>query len=162
MTDMSGRHIVCFGNPLHGDDGFGSAVFDALQSRTLPEDVRLVDGGTSSLSAINLFEDCSYAILVDAIKCDQNLGEVRWLDVSSVADKQSNPLSSHALGIPAILEGIRILEEEGEASPELDILTCNISTPTQFKFELSPAVENAIETAVEQILLKLKGRENDL
>ena len=31
MSDIDSLRILCFGNPLHGDDGFGPAVAMALR-----------------------------------------------------------------------------------------------------------------------------------
>jgi len=35
-------HVICFGNELHGDDGFGPAVHAHLAAAPLPAHVRLM------------------------------------------------------------------------------------------------------------------------
>ena len=60
------RHVICFGNELHGDDGFGAAVHRRLAAMPLPADARLFEAGTRGLDALGLFEGCAEAILVDA------------------------------------------------------------------------------------------------
>lgn len=163
MTDMCNTHIICFGNPLHGDDGFGHAVYCALQDKLLPENTRLLDGGTSSLNALNLFDECDYAIVVDAHQSDQEQGTLLWSEPECFASQtHQDEISSHGLGVGSILKGLEILGEDGEKTPKLDILTCSIAVPKTFKLELSKPVQASIGKAVEQILKKLAGGPNDV
>ena len=157
MTDMSARHIICFGNPLHGDDGFGTAVCEALQRQELPEGTKVMDGGTSSLSALNLFDGCSRAIIVDAMEDADDPGRLSWFDVDAFESlSDGNRMSSHGLGVTSILQGLRILQEEGAPVPELEILTCSVEKPESFRMDLSPAVANAVPIAIDQIMDKLR------
>lgn len=59
--------IICLGNPLHGDDGFGFHVFQCLKQKTLPENVELIDGRTAGLALLPLFKNCERIIVVDVI-----------------------------------------------------------------------------------------------
>jgi hydrogenase maturation protease len=158
MTDMSVRHIICFGNPLHGDDGFGTAVFYALCDYDLPHDIRVLDGGTSSLSALNLFEACSYAIIVDAVHKDKPQRKLNWFKPDQfMVHNDDMHLSSHGLGVGSVLKGLKILEEDGEKIPDLDILTCEIELPTAFQMRLSEPVAAMVGQAVDQIMQRLQG-----
>ncbi len=40
--------VVGCGNPLFGDDGFGPAVVEEMQKLTLPDNIKVVDGGLGS------------------------------------------------------------------------------------------------------------------
>ncbi|MDV7338364.1 hydrogenase maturation protease [Terasakiella sp. A23] len=158
MTDRTTTHIICFGNPLHGDDGFGQSVYERLAEWSLPDHIRLIDGGTSSLSALNYFEDCDRAIVIDSFYDDRSVGQVKWMTTSDLSDlRDENEMSSHGLGVGSILQGLKIIEEEGEIVPSLDVLTCSIRQPEIFKMELSGPVEKAVGSAVDKVLMKLKG-----
>ena len=163
MNTVCDTHIICFGNPLHGDDGFGSAVFDRLKGENLPSNVRLFDGGTSSLSALNLFDHCKRAIVIDAVQSSRQVGSLAWDDEESFKIGQmTDEMSSHGLGVASILKGLDILHEDGSHKPDVDILTCSIDLPTTFKMELSPSIESVITDAVSEILQKLKQGDHDL
>lgn len=65
--DTTMRQVIVFGNPLHGDDGFGPAVYARLAAAALPADVRLIDAGTRGLDALALFEVDITTIVVDVL-----------------------------------------------------------------------------------------------
>ena len=61
------RQILCFGNPLHGDDGFGDRRLREGSPLPLPDDLRLIEAGAAGLAALALFQDCDEVIIVDAV-----------------------------------------------------------------------------------------------
>ena len=56
-------HVICFGNELHGDDGFGPAVHARLAAAPVPEHVRLLRADIAGLAAIGCFEQSVIASL---------------------------------------------------------------------------------------------------
>jgi hydrogenase maturation protease len=69
--------LVALGNPLSGDDGFGSRVLERLQGGAvdLPPGVSLVDAGTDLLNHIESFTGYGHVVLIDAIlDPEQKLG----------------------------------------------------------------------------------------
>ena len=63
---MPKRHVLCFGNELHGDDGFGIGVYAQLNQLEWPNDVELFNAGIAGLDALRFLQDCRQAVLVDA------------------------------------------------------------------------------------------------
>ena len=61
--------LVALGNPLSGDDGFGSRVLERLQGPAVdfPPEVTLVDAGTDLLNHIETFAGYDHIVLIDAI-----------------------------------------------------------------------------------------------
>jgi hydrogenase maturation protease len=103
------RHVICFGNPLHGDDGFGSAVYSCLsQTAGLPADVRIFDAGTCGLNALSLFENCQEAILIDALEPNGQPGHISQPDAQSFLGDSSWPL--HALDVGYLLKALSALD----------------------------------------------------
>ncbi|SCA58256.1 Hydrogenase maturation protease [Candidatus Terasakiella magnetica] len=153
MHKNAHTHIICFGNPLHGDDGFGTAVFKALSQQDLGTDVKLMDGGTSSLSALNLFEGCEQAIVVDALKDDTGTVGLSWHSAEHFkAQTHAGEISSHGLGVGAILQGLDILAEDQKVVEDIKVLTCTVASPKTFKMELSAEVGAKVDEAVGLIL----------
>jgi hydrogenase maturation protease len=87
--------VVCFGNVLHGDDGFGQHVLRRLHERG---DVAAVDAGTAGLSALPYFEGCVKAVLVDAVRTGARIGTVHRL-VPSDLESPGGEMSLHDLGV---------------------------------------------------------------
>lgn len=77
----SGVMVLGIGNVLHGDDGFGTHVIDALRHRCADKpscaDARLRDGGTIGLALLPEIEQASALIVVDAAEIGARPGTVR-------------------------------------------------------------------------------------
>jgi hydrogenase maturation protease len=59
--------IIGLGNPLSGDDGFGSRVLDLLEKTDFHPDVDFKDDPTDLLGIIDNFADYDRVLLIDAI-----------------------------------------------------------------------------------------------
>ncbi len=59
--------VLALGNPLAGDDGFGSLVLEQLQRAALPPAILLQDASTDLLSRIADFPEYSQVVLIDTI-----------------------------------------------------------------------------------------------
>lgn len=59
--------IFGLGNPLMGDDGVGIAVIRALENKSIPENVSIIDIGTSGFNLLHVLNDFDAAIIVDAV-----------------------------------------------------------------------------------------------
>lgn len=144
---MAARHIVCFGNPWHGDDGFGIRVYEQLRQRDWPEDVRVYEAGISGLEALRHLETCELAILVDALAGDGPVGAVRVLRPQDLAAGYP-PRSSHELGLAYLLQALPVIREP---MPELWIVGAEVAQLAAFTPGLSPAVEQAVIVSVRVI-----------
>jgi hydrogenase maturation protease len=68
--------IIGLGNPLSGDDGFGSRVLVLLEQTALPPNVELKDAHTDLLGHIDNFAECDRILLIDAVlDPDKKLGQ---------------------------------------------------------------------------------------
>jgi hydrogenase maturation protease len=100
-------HVVCFGNPWHGDDGFGHHVFRRLHEfGALPPAVELFDAGVAGLNALPYFEHCSKAVMVDAVRVGAPVGTVHRL-LPDELDPPGGELSLHELGVTSLQAGSR-------------------------------------------------------
>ena len=61
-------HIICFGNALHGDDGFGPTVYTHLGETALPPGVRLFCADTAGVGALALASDAALAALAARVE----------------------------------------------------------------------------------------------
>jgi hydrogenase maturation protease len=144
---MGMRHIICFGNELHGDDGFGVRIYAELCRLTWPKDVEVFNAGIAGLNALRFLEDCSQAILVDALANFGNIGEVFVLRPEELADRQQQ-LTGHGLGLPYLLEALKVIRE---SLPDILIVGVEIAAVTPFSLGLSDKTEQAIPETVQLI-----------
>ena len=141
------RHIICFGNELHGDDSFGIRIYTQLCRLTWPKDVEVFNAGIAGLNALRLLEDCRQAILVDALANFGNIGEVCLLRAEDLAARPEQ-LSGHGLGLPYLLEALKIIRDP---LPDILIVGVEILAVTPFSPGLSGSTEQAVDKTVQLI-----------
>lgn len=137
------RHIVCFGNPLHGDDGFGYAVYRRLIALPLPDNVRAFDAGTPGPAALALFQGCDEVVIVDAIRADDAPATLCHVLPEALAD-DATP-AGHGVGVAYLLKALAALPEP---MPRIRIVAAPCAAPTPFRPGLSAAVDQMVDEAV--------------
>ncbi len=127
-------HVICTGNPLHGDDAFGSLVYRNLSEMNLPECVRIFDGGTGGLKILPLMEHADVILIVDAAEkkddgTDSDLKLILCTDDSGnlIPAFDSFALRSlstglHGSGPLSVLAHLKIIQNESMKHPVIYIL----------------------------------------
>lgn len=142
------RHIICFGNELHGDDGFGVAVFNQLVQYSWPQDIQIFNAGITGLNALNLLATCQQAILVDALINFGQVGTVYQLRPDELAANHHPELSSHGLGLPYLLAALKTIREP---MPDIVIIGVEIASVQLFWQGLTDQTTLAVEKTVQLI-----------
>ena len=143
------------GNVLLGDDGVGPYVVRLLESRyDFGDDVEVVDLGTPALDLLHRISGRQAVILVDCVaSADEPAGAVvlyRKEDILRIAPTPR--LDPHS---PALSESLLTAEMFG-TSPNNVLLVGIVAQSLEPGCQLSPAVRNAVEPAIEAIILELK------
>lgn len=134
------RHIICFGNPLHGDDGFGPALYQRLSRLPRPVGLRLTDAGVPGPAALALFQDCEEVVIVDASAPAGAPGRISRPTPCSVAT-ESSP-TGHGLGVGYLLRALSALPEP---APHIEIIAVEAYVVTPFQPFLSAPVARAVD-----------------
>lgn len=137
---MVRRHIICFGNPLHGDDGFGPAVYERLARRKRPANLRLTDAGAPGPAALALFEDCDEVLIVDALAPAGAPGRISRPCPASIME-EATP-ATHGLGLGYVLRALSALPE---TMPAIEILAAEVEIVAPFRPGLSAPVARAVD-----------------
>jgi hydrogenase maturation protease len=144
---MNARHIVCFGNEWHGDDGFGIRVYEQLCRLAWPRDVRVFNAGIAGLDALRFLEDCRQAVLVDALIHSGRSGEIRVFRPEDLADCGQPPIG-HGAGLAYLLQALRVVREP---LPDILIVGAGIEAVKPFAPGLSENMERAVPETVRLI-----------
>lgn len=146
---MTRTVVIGLGNLLRGDDGAGIAVTRRVRAAA-PEGVDVVELGDDLAGLLDAWSGMDLAVVVDAIRSDGPLGDVRWmeLDPSRPLGGWRSPTSSHALGLASAVELGRTL---GRLPGRL-VLVGIEGAGAAAGDPLSPAVAEAVEAAAEQVL----------
>jgi hydrogenase maturation protease len=146
-------HVLCFGNPWHGDDGFGLHVLKQLRAQScLPPHVRTFDAGTAGLNALPLFEGCSKAVLVDAVKTGTTIGQLHRLSLDN-STPRPHQQGMHGAGVEHIVAALPAAFCDS-TMPELVLIGAEVGQIAPFTTVLSPPVAAAMAQAVKLVLLE--------
>jgi len=144
--------ILGCGNILIGDDGFGPAVAQLLQSDfEVPADVCVFDAGTSVREI--LFDTVlsekkpSKIVIVDAMDCGREPGELFMLDIDALPKVKIDDFSMHQIPTSNLLRELR-----DHCGIEVIVIGCQVAnTSNSVNPGLSKPVEATVKTAAELI-----------
>jgi hydrogenase maturation protease len=146
--------VLGVGNLLLSDDGVGIHTIRRLQEvAQLPEEVQVLDGGTSGLDLLYYLEGVSHLLIVDAIEVDQPPGTLTRLTGDQVPAYLSLKMSPHEIGLPDMLFAAKLRDLYPE---EVTIWGVQPAT-TEVGLDLSPPVVAQLDVLVEKVLEELKG-----
>ena len=144
-------HIICFGNLLQGDDGFGVHVHARLRDFSLPPHVRAFDAGILGLGALSFFESCEEVIVVDALSYHGVVGRVHRFTLDEMAAPRE-AFSAHALDVNHLIHVLPILFE-GSRRPTVTVIGAEIApSDGSFSMLLSVPLAAAVDEVVEFVL----------
>lgn len=144
------RHVIGFGNPLHGDDGVAAVICAALRDQALASDVRVFDAGTRGLDALALLAGCQEAILIDAAWPVDRPGRITFPDPAEILAETG--LSCHVGGVGVLLRALTAIDPQ---PPQIRLLTIEAERLNRFEPGLSPAVAEAARRVVADLLRAL-------
>ncbi len=142
--------ILGCGNILIGDDGFGPTVARRLREHfTIPDDVCVFDAGTSVreilFDTILAHKKPAKIIIVDAVDCGRQPGELFWLDIDGIPQAKLDDFSMHQIPTSNLLRELRDL-----CGIEVIVMACQTASDTDcVNPGLSMPVQKAVEKATE-------------
>ena len=112
-TDTSQAPVLVLGlgNVLLQDEGVGVAVVERLQRRyRVPEEVELLDGGTSGMSLLEDMSNREHVIVVDAVRTGKPPGTEVVLTGDEVPAFLCNKVSPHQLALSDVLANLTLMD----------------------------------------------------
>ncbi len=139
--------ILGCGNVLLGDDGFGPAVAQhLLHNFSPPPSVCVLDAGTSVrevlFDTILAARKPSKIVIVDAMDCGRQPGEVFSIDIDSIPVVKLDDFSMHQIPTSNLLRELRDL-----CGIEVVVVACQVAGPCD---SVNPGLSGAVEAAVER------------
>jgi coenzyme F420 hydrogenase subunit delta len=159
LGDVREYKVLVFGcgNILLGDDGFGPAVAERLlQDPRLPAHVLALDVGTSVqellLDLLISENKPAKLFILDAVdQSGRAPGEVFEIAVDEIPEQKIPDFSLHQFPSMNLLK-----ELQEHCGIDLKIIVTQVQEiPSQVRPGMTPAVEQAVATACEHILLKI-------
>lgn len=144
-------HLICLGNPLHADDGFGAAMAHRLAAMTWPETVRILDG-TARISPVTLFENCHHAVVIESLPRRLGTpGEILRLDG---AGYRGHPPDQFNGGTAAVLAAVR---RQPSGGPSVEVMGPVVASRLPFAPGLTPLVMAAAHSLTVRLAQEFGG-----
>jgi len=156
MSDRVRLRVLCFGNPLHGDDGYGPAVALALRKQVKCAGADIVDCGNRGLDALHYFENVAHVIVIDAM-AGHRPGNVQLLQAHEVPVESHH--GGHGAGVGYLLEAVR---ETIPHPPLIDVIAAEIGPVTTFVPGLSIELAAAVAETVTLVCQRFAPRADSL
>jgi hydrogenase maturation protease len=152
--------VLGLGNVLMGDDALGPwAIHVLVETYTFPPEVEVVDVGTPGLDLIPYVAGGSGIILVDAVRSNDAPGTVKTYDRDALVKFGPKPrLSPHD---PGVTEAILGAEMAGQG-PSFVRLVGVVPESVKAGVGLTPALQDAVLRAVDEIVVELLARGFDV
>ncbi len=147
--------ILGLGNVLLGDEGFGVHFVRWFEKRhSLPPGVEVVDGGTLGYGLLPVLTECEKAVVIDAIRLDDEPGSVYRFGREEMALYMPPPTSAHEVEFAHVLCQADLMGEE----PEVFFLCIVPKSWGNLDLEMTPLMEEKFPL-FERLLLEELGRQ---
>lgn len=153
---MTGRRIVVLGvgNLIMGDEGLGVRCIERLEAAgSLPADVTIVDGGTSTNELLGDLENLDLLVIVDAVVTGGGPGSLIRLEGARIPSALSNKLSPHQHGINDLLAHLELLDR----APGRVVLHGAMPARIELGMDLSPEVEAVLPELMARVVAEVAG-----
>lgn len=159
--------VAGVGNVLRGDDGFGVAVAQKLETKPHANNVTIMDAGIAGIQLVQeLMNGYDMLIVADAVNRDGIPGTIYLIEpkVPDLDEKASNALhQSLADAHYSDPAKVFILAKAlGVLPSQVFLVGCQPAGYDELGADLSPVVMQAVQLAVEQIELLIAGSTSHL
>jgi hydrogenase maturation protease len=145
--------VLGIGNVLMMDDSVGVRAIEELGNRyRFPEEVELLDGGTSGIELLSYLGDRDHLIIVDALKSGFAPGTVVRVEGDDVPARFMTRISPHQLGLSDVLAAATI---SGRLPGNLVLFGVEPKT-VELGLGLSGEVRSALDKVVRLVLDELR------
>ncbi|MBR9676031.1 hydrogenase maturation protease [Candidatus Woesearchaeota archaeon] len=146
-----GVKIIFVGNPLGGDDGVGPHLYSLLREDDRLKDYDLLELGVIGLDMVSYVEDDDKLIIIDAVRSEENVGEVVLLAEEDLTS-DLKVVSQHDFGIEETSKVLRIYK------PSLDKISfvgIKVKEVKSYNDKLSKEITNKIDIIKEEVVKKI-------
>jgi len=144
--------ILGTGNLLLKDEGIGVHVIQRMEKLDLPDNVKLVDGGTAGINLPHLIAGADKMIVIDCTDAEDEPGAIfRFTPADVETPRRSVTTSFHQI---TLLEALEFAYPDGK-KPETVIIGVQ-PKEIEWGMELTPEVEKVVPDVIEIVLKELE------
>ncbi|TAL25813.1 MAG: HyaD/HybD family hydrogenase maturation endopeptidase [Nitrospirae bacterium] len=144
--------ILGIGNILMSDEGVGIRSIEELERRfKFPENVELLDGGTSGIELLSYISSRDYLIVIDSVKSGLPPGTVVKIEGEDVPAKFRTRISPHQLGLSDILAAARLTDELPKQMVLFGIEPKKIGVGLELSQEVKKNFDKLLNVVIEEV-----------
>ncbi len=147
--------VLGIGNTILSDEAAGVRAAESLeQSYSIPDNVQVIDGGTSGMEMIEDLSDLDFLIVIDVVKTGAAPGTVVKIAGDEIPVFFRRKLSPHQIALPDVLASLELLD----AMPK-EIVVLGVEPITlELGMEMTPTVAQTIPQLVAMAVAELQTR----
>ncbi len=144
--------VLGLGNILLQDEGVGVAVVERLQRRyRVPDEVELLDGGTSGMSLLEDMRNREHVIVVDAVRTGKPPGTEVVLTGDEVPAFLCNKVSPHQLALSDVLANLTLMNESPRHVTVVGMEPLSLETHLGLSEMVADRLQALTDTVIEHI-----------
>ncbi len=134
-----------------GDEGIGAFVAQFLEKKSLPDNVRIIDGGTGGFHLLEEFQNADHVILIDATINNAPPGSWQKLKPKFSKDYPTT-LTAHDIGLKDMLDAAQLMGK----MPDVLLYAVSIPKPITMQYGLNPELKSIIPILSQDIINTVK------
>ena len=142
--------VVGIGNLLLKDEGTGVHIARALQQMDIPQDTKIIDGGTSPDLPYYL-KDTDKLIIIDAVKGGSKPGTVYRFHSHDVDIESASTGSAHEMGLEQSLRIMKLMGSEPREIVIIGVEPKEIDWGTELSAELQQKIPEIVNIVLKEI-----------
>ena len=147
--------VLGIGNTILTDEAAGVRAVELLeQGYQIPEDVLVIDGGTSGMEMIEDLSDLDFLIVIDVVKTGAAPGTVVKIAGDEIPVFFRRTLSPHQSALPDVLASLELLD----AMPKEIVVLGVEPISLELGMEMTPTIAEKVPTLVEMAVAELRAR----
>jgi hydrogenase maturation protease len=147
--------VLGIGNTILTDEAAGVRAAMALESAyQMPDNVQVIDGGTSGMEMIEDLSDLDFLIVIDVVKTGAAPGTVVKIAGDDIPVFFRRKLSPHQIALPDVLASLELL---GTMPQEIVVLGVE-PVSLELGMEMTSTVAERIPTLVDMAVAELAQR----
>ena len=147
--------VLGIGNTILTDEAAGVRAVELLEQRyQIPDDVLVIDGGTSGMEMIEDLSDLDFLIVIDVVKTGAAPGTVVKIAGDEIPVFFRRKLSPHQIALPDVLASLELLD----AMPKEIVVLGVEPISLELGMEMTPTIAEKVPTLVEMAVVELRAR----
>ncbi len=142
--------VIGVGNLLQKDEGIGIHTVKALEEMEMPDNVTIIDGGTSP-DILACTRGGDKLIIIDAARAGGEPGAIYRFQPDDIVAESGETLSVHELGVP---QNLRLMLLSGDEPSEVVIIGIE-PKEIDWGIELSPELEMKIPEIISVVIKEM-------